>query len=111
MAGEVTYYFTPDASYCAMETYVTVSYVQCEIPEGISPNGDAYNQYFDLSTFGVKRLEIYNRYGKLVYSRNNYKKEWYGQDSGNGALPVGTYFYIIKLEDNTQKTGSVYINR
>ena len=91
---------------------VTVSYVKCEVPEGISPNGDAYNQYFDLSTFGVKRLEVYNRYGKLVYSKNNYKKEWFGQDSGNGALPTGTYFYIITFNDNSKpKTGSVYINR
>ena len=82
-----------------------------EIPEGISPNGDEYNQYFDLSALDVNKLEIYNRYGKLVYSRNNYKKEWYGQDSGNGALPTGTYFYIITTSDNKQKTGSVYINR
>ena len=112
MAGDVTYYFTPEDVACAIETYVTVSYVKCEVPEGISPNGDAYNQYFDLSTFGVKRLEVYNRYGKLVYSKNNYKKEWFGQDSGNGALPTGTYFYIITFNDNSKpKTGSVYINR
>lgn len=82
-----------------------------DIPEAISPNGDEYNQYFDLSTLNVNKLEIYNRYGKLVYSRNNYKKEWYGQDSGNGALPTGTYFYIITTSDKKQKTGSVYINR
>ena len=65
--------------------------------------------WFEL--FGVKRLEVYNRYGKL-YSRNNYKKEWFGQDSGNGALPTGTYFYIITFNDNSKpKSGSVYINR
>ena len=45
-----------------------------DIPEAISPNGDEYNQYFDLSTLDVNKLEIYNRYGKLVYSRNNYEK-------------------------------------
>ena len=112
MAGDVTYYFTPEDAACAIETYVTVSYVKCEVPEGFSPNGDAYNQYFDLSTFGVKRLEVYNRYGKLVYSKNNYKKEWFGQDAGNGALPTGTYFYIITFNDNSKpKTGSIYINR
>ena len=29
----------------------------------------------------------------------------------NGALPTGTYFYIITTSDKKQKTGSVYINR
>ena len=82
-----------------------------DIPEAISPNGDEYNQYFDLSAIDVIKLEIYNRYGKLVYSRNNYKKEWYGQDSGNGALPTEIYFYIITTRKKKKKTGSVYINR
>ena len=36
-----------------------------DIPEAISPNGDEYNQYFDLSTLDVNKLEIYNRYGNL----------------------------------------------
>ena len=28
-----------------------------DIPEAISPNGDEYNQYFDLSTLDVNKLE------------------------------------------------------
>jgi gliding motility-associated-like protein len=111
-ANYVIYEFTPNANQCASEVEMTIEIIGCEVPEGFSPNGDAYNQYFDLSSFGVKRLEVYNRYGKLVYSRNNYKKEWFGQDSGNGALPTGTYFYIITFNDNSKpKSGSVYINR
>ena len=55
-----------------------------DIPEAISPNGDEYNQYFDLSTLDVNKLEIYNRYGKLVYSRNNYKKD--GMDKIQGMV-------------------------
>ena len=108
----LVYEFTPNSNQCASDVEMTIEIIGCEVPEGFSPNGDAYNQFFDLSSFGVKRLEVYNRYGKLVYSRNNYKKEWFGQDSGNGALPTGTYFYIITFNDNSKpKTGSVYINR
>ena len=38
---------------------MTIEIIGCEVPEGFSPNGDAYNQYFDLSSFGVKRLEVF----------------------------------------------------
>ena len=97
MAGDVILlFYTKDAA-CAIETYVTVTYVKCEVPEGFSPNGDAYNQFFDLSSFGVKRLEVYNRYGKLVYSRNNYKKEWFGQDSGEWSFTNRNLFLYYNI--------------
>ena len=44
----------------------------CQIPDGISPNGDGYNDSFILNGYNVNTLHIYNRYGKLVYSTNNY---------------------------------------
>ncbi|WP_246130363.1 fibronectin type III domain-containing protein, partial [Bizionia saleffrena] len=44
----------------------------CIIPQGISPNGDNKNDFFDLSSFDVQSLEIFNRYGTKVYSRANY---------------------------------------
>jgi gliding motility-associated-like protein len=84
--------------------------ILCGIPKGISPNNDGLNDRFDLTGMNVRKLAIFNRYGKEVYSRNNYSNEWVGQDSNEHELPTGTYFYMIEAGAE-QQTGWVYVNR
>ncbi|RLJ65395.1 fibronectin type III domain protein, partial [Lacinutrix venerupis] len=43
----------------------------CIIPQGISPNGDQKNDTFDLSSFDVQSLTIFNRNGVKVYEKTN----------------------------------------
>jgi gliding motility-associated-like protein len=57
------------------------------------------NDTWDLSGFNVLRLQIFNRNGRSVYTKQNYTNEWVGQSS-DGELPVGTYFYVAELENN-----------
>jgi gliding motility-associated-like protein len=83
----------------------------CTIQKGISPNNDGRNDNFDLSGYNVSKLEIFNRYGTIVYSKNNYEDEWYGQSDNGNELPDGTYYYVIKFTDIETKTGWIYINR
>ncbi|RCW93708.1 GEVED domain-containing protein [Winogradskyella arenosi] len=84
----------------------------CIFPEGISPNNDGKNDTFDLSSFDVSKLEIFNRYGTRVYFKNNYTNEWHGQTDDGEELPVGTYFYTVIYEGGTKsKSAWVYINR
>jgi gliding motility-associated-like protein len=85
--------------------------VACIIPKGISPNGDGYNDRFDLRGFNVTRLNIYNRYGTIVYSKAQYADEWYGQSDNGNELPDGTYYYVIERDNAEAKSGWVYINR
>ena len=99
---------------CDNEVFATVIELPfCEFPEGISPGEvDGLNDRFDLSSFNVVKLEIYNRNGRLVYERQNYTDEWYGQDKNGNDLPVGTYFYHVVYEGGAkQRTAWVYINR
>lgn len=109
--GTSTYTFTPDASECALSTDIEVTIIACTIQKGISPNGDEFNQSFDLSGFNVKELQIFNRYGKKVYSKANYTNEWEGQTENGDELPDGTYYYVIDFTDMESKTGWIYINR
>ncbi|WP_197022157.1 gliding motility-associated C-terminal domain-containing protein [Sediminibacter sp. Hel_I_10] len=88
-----------------------IELASCVIPQGISPNGDMSNDEFDLSSFNVKTLEIFNRYGTSVYSKNNYIDEWVGQTDDGEELPVGTYFYSILFDNGERQTGWVYIQR
>lgn len=83
----------------------------CDVPRGISPNNDGFNDELDLTALNVKKLIIYNRYGQEVYSKANYTKEWIGQDSKGNELPTGTYFYVLERAQGESKTGWIYINR
>ncbi|RWW91641.1 choice-of-anchor J domain-containing protein [Flavobacterium cerinum] len=96
---------------CISTTEVNVESVSCNIPRGISPNGDGMNDEFDLSGFGVRELKIFNRYGQEVYSKSNYTKEWHGQGGNGNELPTGTYYYMIDALNSKTITGWVYINR
>ena len=102
---------------------ILVVYDEIIIPNGFSPNGDAYNEWFNIQglygNYVHHKLEIYNRYGTLVFTGNNNNK-WYGKANRgalntNKVLPVGTYFYVLYLNDaNASKqryTGWVYLNK
>lgn len=105
------YVLTIDKNSCDKSEGITVSSLACEIPKGISPNEDGLNDYFDLSSFDVKTIKIYNRYGLEVYSKDNYLKEWYGQANDGNILPDATYFYALTLNSGESKTGWVYLIR
>ena len=82
------------------------------MPKGISPNGDGLNDTFDLTGYNVGKLNIFNRFGTAVYTRNDYKDEWFGQSKSGNDLPDGTYYYVIERKDGGDtKTGWVFINR
>ncbi|MBF01910.1 MAG: hypothetical protein CMP76_01300 [Flavobacterium sp.] len=111
VVGVATYTFTPDAQFCATSTTLDVTIKGCTIPKGFSPNGDGNNDTWDLSTFNVKKVEVFNRYGLQVYSKNDYTNEWGGKQDNGNELPSGTYYYTIEFYDRESVTGWVYINK
>ncbi len=86
-----------------------------------SPNGDGVNEFLVINcihNYPNNKLEVYNRWGNIVYEKRGYNNDWNGTSNGrsvyNGSedLPVGTYYYILNLGDGTKpKTGWIYINR
>ena len=94
------------------DTLITTEVV--EIPNGFTPDGDGFNDYFVIpisDNYNVMTLSIYNRYGNLVYENSNYTNDWDGKSSLNDQeLPDDTYFYILTL-DGELRQGYVYINR
>ena len=84
----------------------------CVIPQGISPNNDGLNDTFDLTSFDVQSIEIFNRNGIKVYVKSDgYTNEWRGQSKDGDELPTGTYYYIIRYQNGKEKASWVYINR
>jgi hypothetical protein len=103
-----------NATGCVNTISTTVAELDaCIFPEGISPGvTPGQNDRFDLSSFNVTKLEIFNRNGTLVYSKKNYTDEWVGQTNDGEELPVGTYFYTVIYDGGNKKRSAwVYINR
>lgn len=102
-----------DTDGCVVSDIVDVQSTECMIPKGISPNDDLINDAFDLSNFNVSNLQIFNRYGRVVYeAKNGYTNQWHGQTTnGSELLPTATYYYVVTFIDGNKKTGWVYLNR
>jgi gliding motility-associated-like protein len=84
------------------------------IPNTFTPNGDGINDIWDIATlvyYPNCLVNVYNRYGVLVYQSKGYSKAWDGSYKGS-LLPVGTYYYLIDLGTKTDKiSGAVSIVR
>jgi gliding motility-associated-like protein len=72
----------------------------------VSPNADGLNDFFYISglrdIFLNFNLEIYNRWGRLIWTGNQNKPDWNGEVEhavGNKEAPGGTYYYILYLND------------
>ena len=89
---------------------------QCPI-ENINvftPNNDGINDFFvpvNLDDYPNPSVLVYNRWGKLVYSNENYQYDWDGTHfkSGN-ELNDGLYYYIVDPESNKYDYATNLIN-
>lgn len=83
------------------------------IPQLFTPNADGKNDVFEIK--GIERypnnvLEIYNRWGNLVYQKTNYQNNWNGKYNANKELlPASTYFVVLQLGDTNNKTLTGYL--
>ncbi len=90
------------------------------IPVAISPNGDGLNDIFvidGLEDHPENELVIFNRWGDIVYRKENYLNDWDGSSNaelqlGKKELPDGAYFYHLQIKDEPNVIkGSVIIKR
>ncbi|SEE17148.1 gliding motility-associated C-terminal domain-containing protein [Tenacibaculum sp. MAR_2010_89] len=86
-----------------------------------TPNDDGSNDTLIIDcieNYPTNTLEIFNRWGNLVYKKKQYNNKWDGTSTGrvniqvDNKLPSGTYFYVLDLGNGTKpKKGWIYINR
>lgn len=100
-------------------------YQSITIEQFISPNGDGYNDTWELKNIleyckecgKTAKVKLFNRWGAKVYEKDRYMldDERFDGRSENSIdfvnselLPDGTYFYVIEVAGEKEKTG--YIN-
>ncbi len=111
------------------EIFVRIKNVNCEsfssfllitkncrstIYNGISPNGDGLNDTFLINrdAYPNFELDIYNRWGYLVWKGDNTQNDWDGSSNqgivlfGN-QLPDGIYYYIFKPNTNSKNPNTI----
>lgn len=113
---DITYTLTAlSADGCRASDPVLVKVLKTpRIPNAFSPNGDGINDKWVieyLESYPGATVEIFNRYGQLIYRSEGYGKPWDGTYNGQ-PLPVATYYWIINPKNGRkQMNGSVTIIR
>ena len=135
--GNYTFSYTyTNTNSCLQKVNVIVPVELCSVAgcdtviihNAFTPNGDTFNEWFQIDNIDQachlpNNVEIYNRWGVLVYEAKNYDnniKKFIGISEGRATvnkaseLPTGTYFYIIQWKDGSQtinKDGYLYLTR
>jgi gliding motility-associated-like protein len=96
---------------CDEDVSFELIFISCEtmIPNVFTPNSDGKNDAFSITGiagFPGSSLEIYNRWGIMIYSSVNYNNTWDGEDHA-----AGTYFYIFTRSDGEIFTGHLSLFR
>ncbi len=122
---------TPSLCSTAIATIVITKDDNCivNVPNSFSPNGDGIHDIFKircLYNYENPIIEIFNRWGNLVFKKDHYGDvDYWGSETdawwtgrsdnkwtvGNGLLPVGTYYYVLKLDNTNVLTGFLFLNK
>jgi hypothetical protein len=90
--------------FCVYEKAVTLPMFEMYIPNVITPGSPQHNDVFTIrygktegatpADYGLTvQLIIYNRWGRLVFSTDNYQYDWTGAD-----LAAGIYYYEVTVD-------------
>ncbi len=104
------YTFSVTDNGCLLADSILITLVECgfdvEMPNVFSPNNDGQNDRFiPLDYTGAEGvMEIYNRWGQLIFTSRNLAQGWSGQDA-----PAGTYYYIVAPDDPRGEKASGHV--
>ena len=109
--GEYTV-FVRDTKGCGE---VSKSFYILDYPKFFTPNGDGTNDFWRIKNLNKRNLQnstidIFDRYGKLVFQINPRNQVWDGNFNGY-ALPSSDYWFVIQLTDGKIVKGHFTLKR
>ncbi|MFO7843759.1 MAG: gliding motility-associated C-terminal domain-containing protein [Bacteroidales bacterium] len=102
---------------CIGADTVYVEFGEFTIPTAFTPNNDGHNDVWKIDflfNFSEVTVDIYNRWGELVFHSDGYSsdKYWDGTNQNGRKLPMDAYYYVIDLHNGEQpKVGTVTLIR
>ena len=129
--GTYTFMYSVADEYCPTETLVNITLnddcvvLPCGaedvvISKAVTTYADGKNDFFTIT--GVEdcgftiELQIFNRWGAMIYESNNYQNDWNGSSSkasigSSNYVPTGTYYYVVNLKNSGLKpfAGPIYV--
>lgn len=112
--------FDKDDPTCFIEKQLDVYFGVCDarvfIPDIFTPNQDGKNDTFKIIIIGgtAMKLDIYNRWGSLIFADSNPSPEWTGKINSTECAS-GNYMYVFKYKtemgEEFVRRGSVLLQR
>lgn len=112
--------FDKDDPTCFIEKQLNVDFGVCDarvfVPDIFTPNQDGKNDTFKIIVIGgtALKLDIYNRWGSLIFADSNPSPEWTGKINSTECAS-GNYMYVLKYKIETGeefvRRGSVLLQR
>lgn len=101
-AGSYTLTVT-DANGCVKDTTIILTQPDdLTLPTGVSPNNDGANDTYvilGIDQYPDNLFKVFNRWGNLVYEKEDYNNEWDGRNDAGEDLADGTYFVVFEAGD------------
>ena len=88
-----------------MDSTITVPGMPCWVASKvITPNDDGLNDFFEFTCINdrVASLEIFDRYGRQVYTNANYANEFNGISDSGVELGEGGYMWVLNIDFGDQ---------
>ncbi|MFN5369971.1 MAG: gliding motility-associated C-terminal domain-containing protein [Bacteroidia bacterium] len=109
--GDYTLTVTDDQGCSIVSTVNVKEPGLIQLPNGFTPNGDGFNDFYvirGIQGYEGNQMNVFNRWGSLVYSAKDYQNNWDGTSNDGNLLPDGTYFIVVNLNkegfDNVQSS-------
>ncbi|HYK76433.1 MAG TPA: MBG domain-containing protein [Daejeonella sp.] len=100
-AQTTTYKVTvTNANGCSSSEQITIQVLEdykFDANNVITPNGDGFNDKWEIKNIDYypdNEVKVYDRNGKLMYSKKGYKNDWDGTYNGS-PLAEDTYYYYV----------------
>lgn len=95
---------------CYKEDKLIVEVIECDstliwVPNAFTPNADNKNYEFGAYGINIKtfKMEIYDRWGELLFLSEDVNKRWNGLSSNNIPYPQDVYSYKILYQDTDNR--------
>ena len=109
-------FYVRDEKGCVIEQTVFLEFLDIEIPDFFTPEGDGINDTWypiNIEIYPDITVKIFDRYQRMINSYKGNRSSWDGNYNGK-PLPSGDYWYVIRLNyaaDNREYKGNFTLIR